>query len=321
MGAVLVMKRNVFIGLLVALTLPHAHAVTVNQAITWMPDDTAGWWLDDAKGDEGAGSSSIRVVDGALEWRIPEDAGEHIRFRVIADASASSGALAGDYFDVAAMSLSFEFYAAVDTLMEVELWSESRFFFHVARLPVQAGWQKIRVPLNTNCFGAGDFSAPHDLKALMSDIDTLTIGVYRGDGEGEQSYRILNLMLVGARPGYAAWVQPFVDHYGGGTDQWLPAADRDGNGMPNGSEYVAGTNPAVADDVLFVRSDESFTHLRWHSVAGRIYSLWRTTCPRSGFGEKLTEISGTGEEIIYPLSEVGMHARALFRLSVRFDEP
>jgi hypothetical protein len=54
--------------------------------------------------------------------------------------------------------------------------------------------------------------------------------------------------------------------------------DRDGDGMPDALEEIAGTDPAQSSSVLRVRvlrgEPSSGVRLEWPSVAGRTYSVW-----------------------------------------------
>lgn len=58
-----------------------------------------------------------------------------------------------------------------------------------------------------------------------------------------------------------------------------PDKDRDGDGQNNHAEYVAGTNPvdplSVFRAELAIVQPGSFT-LKWNSVPGRIYRVWRS---------------------------------------------
>ena len=63
------------------------------------------------------------------------------------------------------------------------------------------------------------------------------------------------------------------------NEVWL-AADDDGDGLTNGAELAAGTNPTRADSALAISAltaDPAFSHLTFRSVAGKRYALESTT--------------------------------------------
>ena len=72
-----------------------------------------------------------------------------------------------------------------------------------------------------------------------------------------------------------------IAHFGGATNG-VAGADDDEDGASNWTEYMAGTDPQGEESVLTVRSVEanaaaSNLVFRWPSVAGRVYSIWRST--------------------------------------------
>jgi hypothetical protein len=73
-----------------------------------------------------------------------------------------------------------------------------------------------------------------------------------------------------------------------GTILLDPAADNDGDGMNNGAEAIAGTNPLDANSVLKILSLSTGNLLTWSSVSGRTYQVHATANLLSNF----TPVSG-----------------------------
>ncbi|MCE9613036.1 MAG: hypothetical protein K8T26_02085 [Lentisphaerae bacterium] len=69
-------------------------------------------------------------------------------------------------------------------------------------------------------------------------------------------------------------------HFAGGGGNLAPDQDADGDGMPNGAEWIAGTDPVDAEsqlrvDAIDVQADGHF-RVQWSSVPNRHYTLWRS---------------------------------------------
>ncbi len=81
--------------------------------------------------------------------------------------------------------------------------------------------------------------------------------------------------------------------------------DSDGDGVDNGGEYVAGTNPRTNVSVLAVASLASATSgmdslvFRWPSVTGRVYSIWRTTGSMGAVTQHVAGIHATAPTNVY----------------------
>lgn len=76
-----------------------------------------------------------------------------------------------------------------------------------------------------------------------------------------------------------------------------PLADPDGDGMPNLDEMLAGTDPTNANSKLAFTSvtpvPEGGLQITWSSVAGRIYSIFRSGDLRDGFRPLTPSIPAT----------------------------
>ena len=88
------------------------------------------------------------------------------------------------------------------------------------------------------------------------------------------------------------------EHFGSATGA-DPHADADGDGMSNLAEYIAGTDPrngssllAVTDiDVSIGATDQ--VELTWPSVAGRVYTIWRTTNATAVYTQHMDNVQST----------------------------
>jgi hypothetical protein len=82
--------------------------------------------------------------------------------------------------------------------------------------------------------------------------------------------------------------------YGGGSTNLMPDADDDGDGMANGKECIAGTNPNDADSVLKVDGCLSATDdgqvLSWVSSPNHWYTLGRSFNLMDGFSPLATNL-------------------------------
>lgn len=104
------------------------------------------------------------------------------------------------------------------------------------------------------------------------------------------------LQLDSDGDGLPDWMETGTGVYRGPTDSgtcpftW----DSDGDGVPDGDEVRAGTNPNLQDDVFRILSLQPKTddfimsvgqpyEVRWSSVAGKTYSVFRTTNLIEGF--------------------------------------
>ncbi len=75
-----------------------------------------------------------------------------------------------------------------------------------------------------------------------------------------------------------------------------PLADPDGDGMNNYQEYIAGTNPLDPQSrfqILHVRPDPTGAFVDWSSVAGKSYTLQRSSSLVAGFADVQNGITAT----------------------------
>ena len=107
-------------------------------------------------------------------------------------------------------------------------------------------------------------------------------------------------------------------------DPMVPDADEDadGDGLTNGAEYIAGTNPRSPESVFKIGSvcmNGAGCEIRFDTVTGRLYAVqcdgtMMTLAPWSTLGE---EISGTGDEIT--ITDTNMPACRFYRVRVRLE--
>jgi thrombospondin type 3 repeat protein len=108
-------------------------------------------------------------------------------------------------------------------------------------------------------------------------------------GRIQQIDLLVSLNGAGLLP--PAWQLQYFGHLG--VD---PFADPDGDGMNNYEEYIAGTNPLDPQSrfqIVRVRRDPGGPFIDWSSVAGKFYTVQRSTSLLDGFADLQTQIPAT----------------------------
>lgn len=300
-------------------------SVQVNQVINWPAGHAEGWRLEDAgapPGEPGDRSDLLVFLEGSIGWSpSPSDPPAAVRYWLEPGSLASGGAFHGDYFDSGVSVLMFDFFAAHASLLEVELRREADFVFYTASIDLQSGWQRVEIPLTSEYFELHPFSMPMPFRTLLQQVDQLAFGVRPGSLLEGQIFRLRNVTLQGSGAGYTDWVAPFEAAHGGASEQWLPGADRSGNGVPNAHAFVAGLNPADPLDVFRVKAlQHSPVHrISWASALGRQYTVLRTDslnvpdfAPVPGF----EAIPGTGSDITMQIEPSGSSGLSIYRVHV-----
>jgi formylglycine-generating enzyme required for sulfatase activity len=109
---------------------------------------------------------------------------------------------------------------------------------------------------------------------------------------------------------------------GGAAEAFDPAADSDSDGLTDGDEFTAGTDPTSASSVLAIDesspsiSGEGFT-LKWSSVAGKKYSVERCLNLLDGFEAIATDIIATEPKNTFTDSSAPDGAPAYYRIRVQ----
>ncbi len=91
---------------------------------------------------------------------------------------------------------------------------------------------------------------------------------------------------------------PYTDSSAG---VWLlaPTADQDGDGMSNGAEDLAGTNPLNANSLLRILSLANGNQLTWSSISNRSYQVEATTNLAFAFSPLSGVVTATGSSAAY----------------------
>lgn len=302
---------------LLALGTSEAVGAQVGQVAQWSEGDADGWRLLNLQTGQYV-EDGVLVVDGSLEWRyLSEDSGD--MYRVSANVEASNGDFVGDYFDGGVATLIFELYASVSTELNVDLWHATDLLYYTAQLSVETGWQRIQIPINSDNFSAG-FGSADNLEVWIRNIGEVLIGTSRGNGAGEQIFRLRNVVLKGSGAGYAAWIQTYIDRNGGSLAEWLPGAEFCGDRQTNADKHVLGNDPTDPEEKLLARLTASPMELRWSSRSGRAYSVWRSTLNGDSFCKvPESDIAGTGSEVSFSIDEDSLSKIAVYRIEVKLE--
>ncbi|TAK93942.1 MAG: hypothetical protein EPO07_17465 [Verrucomicrobia bacterium] len=100
-----------------------------------------------------------------------------------------------------------------------------------------------------------------------------------------------------------------------GTILLDPSADNDGDGMSNGAEAIAGTNPLDANSVLRILSLSTGNLLTWSSVSGKTYQVHATPDLLTGFAPLSGTITGLGTTATY-LDAGATNAQRFYRVKI-----
>ena len=85
-----------------------------------------------------------------------------------------------------------------------------------------------------------------------------------------------------------------LSHLGDLKATAVPPSDRDGDGFSDVSEYLAGTDPRDPQSrLILLPAAAPDASVRWQSVSGRIYSLWRADALGESFRPVMRNIAAT----------------------------
>ncbi len=128
---------------------------------------------------------------------------------------------------------------------------------------------------------AASFAVPAQTNLTLASTDR---------GRIERIDLTVNLNSGGGLPD--AWQLQYFGHTG--VD---PNADPDGDGMSNWAEYLAGTNPTDSQSrfafVSVAPDPQGGVQVQWSSVAGKFYTLQRSSDLLQGFADLQTHIAAT----------------------------
>lgn len=126
----------------------------------------------------------------------------------------------------------------------------------------------------------------------------------------------IDLQYAGAAESYTQWCQRIFGH-------WIdPLGDEDGDGFGNESEYRAGTDPKdrlslfafIGVSSLPRTGDEERVAVEWSSVAGKKYTLQRSSDLTSGFTNVVAGVAATPPKNTYQDATVAGKGPFFYRL-------
>ncbi len=125
---------------------------------------------------------------------------------------------------------------------------------------------------------------------LIPGYQSAMIGIITGGGTSDQD-----------GDGLPDW---WEELYFGGATNAVPGTDSDLDGHPNGSEFIAGTNPTNALSVfglgrVSLTTTNQWIVVRWNSVTGKAYDIEKATNLVSGFWPLTNGILATPPENVY----------------------
>lgn len=153
-----------------------------------------------------------------------------------------------------------------------------------------------RIPLETRFAGVLAFPAQSNTLPLTSTPRTfLRTAVVNGFSATLMPPATSNFTFSKAHRGRIERVNLIVDL------PPVPDLDSDGDGMPDWMELIAGTDPNDPNSVFAASTDiqpaaEGGLILKWSSVAGKSYSVHRTTDVNEAFTPLATEVPGNPPE-------------------------
>jgi len=294
------MFRSVVCGLWFMALLPTASAsmlAPVDTNETWTAAGTAGWTHGSAEVTltNPGGYLNMGFMKQSIPMCISDITWKPLRSGIILT------------------NLSFRFRAFAMAPSEARLYLYSSRSGRMWHLPLAAPavgqWSEYRAPVE---FSAGWITGLGGAKEQFDqDIQSVEwVGVYvrRHSSPAAQNYGIDDFRMQG-------YLSPDADTDGDGMpDAWEiqygldpndpsdAGRDNDKDGVSNAAECRAGTDPTRADSVFTLEAgfgaltdsaNGAWIVLRWHSVEGRTYSVWRTEDLRQGFVRIESGIPGT----------------------------
>jgi hypothetical protein len=238
-------------------------------------------------------NETLRLRYGAQSIPLPPE-----MHTVRAKASASGGALVGDY--LARQILALRFRIKPEAGMQIELLLQNdktnrRWRYRIEGL-APASWNRVTVPLTSTDLDPINGEIVQ-FEEDMSSVTWVGIKVVRCSDMAEQVCYLDDVRTVGPDDGFLADMEDSIAA-GGWQLEMLPDADMDGDGMCNADEWVAGTAIEDSNDKLVltdVLPENGAVRVLWRSVPGRIYRVMRTATLGTTGVAVSGEITATGE--------------------------
>lgn len=275
--------------IVVVVGMASAHAATVGVKETWSAGTVQDWQLFDHSGSAPL-PTFFGVVDGALGLEPVPDPGAAAdpRWSFIADAAASGGIFTGSLYDVGAHTLAFDVHASVAANLTIELINEMELIVYQATIQLVPGDTKVAMPIDPDHFHPDIFTFPDSFEPLLRDTERLWITLAWDKAAPAAAFQIDNVELLGAGPGYGAW----IDSFGLPFEQRLAGADADGDGDGNAAEFIVDSLPNDPSNRFSFACNGG--GLEWSSSSNCQYTVWRSTNLVAQAFEPVGTVKGTG---------------------------
>ena len=183
---------------------------------------------------------------------------------VEADSVASSGAFAGQYWDVAITNVRFKLYCEDYTPGDLRLYFQSAVtgdrWYYLLEAEQTGEWIEYSIPLHhAEGWRIGLNNTPERFKASLQDVEWIGILLKRNRSTGSQIYRIDDFVIEAASK----------------------LKDLDGDGANDWHEFMSGTDRGDSLSVfrLAVKTtntvEATVLALRWPSAPARLYTIYR----------------------------------------------
>jgi len=246
---------------------------------SWNFGSTAGWVrydpLNNANAPMTNPTNCLEVVFGTLTMATPQ---VHI---IRADMNASEGKFSGQYWSTGITNVNFRIYCATRVPDDLRLYfynaTSSNWWYCPLATPEVGTWVSYSVPMFYNAGWRLSGGTSGQFKRDLQSMAWIGIQIQRNSDIQSQTYRIDDFVLNGASK----------------------YKDKDGDGMNDLHEYIAGTDDANAESVFKVEilstnlpNGRARTMLRWTSAPDRMYTVRRTSNLMEGFPENRGRVPG-----------------------------
>lgn len=297
--------RGVAAALAGLLLVAMAEAAMVGAPESWSNAVAAGWACRDLVNEKPAAgfacvTGAVQVTFAKQTMSMPPE-----EYLLLADGSASGGAFVGDYLAAGVLEVSFRVFCQQPEQVRLLLAgaASGRVWQYVAPGVATGQWTTVRVPLDPGVLrNLNRQELPSGFEQDLRSVGWIGVAIQRADSLSAQSCLVSDFALNG-QPQFGTWMEQFADPAGAGQGNHnrLPTGDLDGDGAGNYAEWLAGTSAADAGACLQIRAggkeggQGGFT-LKWDSVEGRTYSVWRATDLRGEFTQVSPELDARPPE-------------------------